>query len=81
MTSQPPAATAVATPPLTQKLGRLIRLSPDEAVVLQDLQSATRLVRHNREIVTQGRKYDALLVMIEGIQSDTGSSTTVGVKS
>lgn len=67
MASQPPAATAAVRTPLTHKLGRLIRLSPDEAAVLHNLQSATRLVRHNREIITQGRKYDALLVMIEGI--------------
>jgi CRP-like cAMP-binding protein len=62
MTLQPPTRT-----PLTQKLARFARLLPDETIVLQKLQSATRLVRRNREIITQGRKYDALLIMIEGI--------------
>jgi CRP-like cAMP-binding protein len=62
----PPSAPSVNTP-LTRKLVQLVDLSPEEVTVLQDLQSKTRLVRRNREIVTQGRKYDALFVMIDGI--------------
>lgn len=62
----PPSASLVNTP-LTRKLVQLVDLSPDEVTLLQGLQSMTRLVRRNREIVTQGRKYDALFVMIDGI--------------
>ena len=61
-----PSASLTNTP-LTRKLVQLVDLSPDEVTLLQGLQSMTRLVRRNREIVTQGRKYDALFVMIDGI--------------
>src|SRR5262249_54047194 len=62
-TGQPrPAATA-----LTRKLGQLVSLSVAEIAVLRDLQSATRLVGRNREIVAEGGKYDGLLVLIEGV--------------
>ena len=61
-----PSASLINTP-LTRKLVQLVDLSPDEVTLLQGLQSMTRLVRRNREIVTQGRKYDALFVMIDGI--------------
>jgi CRP-like cAMP-binding protein len=60
--NEPPAAL-----PLTRKLVQLADLSPEEVTVLQGLQSKTRLVRRNREIVSQGRRYDALFVMIDGI--------------
>ena len=53
--------------PLTRKLAQYVPLSADEIVVLRDLQLATRLVGRNREIISEGRKYDALLVLIEGV--------------
>ena len=62
MTSPPSCAR-----PLTDKLARLVALAPDEIAVLEDLQSTTRIVRRNREIVTEGKKYDALFVLIDGI--------------
>jgi CRP-like cAMP-binding protein len=62
----PPGAPSVHTP-LTRKLVQLVDLSPEEVAVLQGLQLKTRLVRRSREIVTQGRKYDALFVMLGGI--------------
>jgi len=31
------------------------------------LQSDTRVIRRNREIITEGRKYDALLILIDGV--------------
>ena len=62
----PPNVSSVSLP-FTRKLVQLVDLSPEEVTVLQGLQSKTRLVRRNREIVTQGRKYDALFVMIDGI--------------
>ena len=62
----PPSVPSINTP-LTRKLVQLVDLSPEEVTVLQGLQSKTQLVRRNREIVTQGRKYDAVFVMIDGI--------------
>jgi CRP-like cAMP-binding protein len=52
--------------PLTKKLAQLVRLAPDEIAILEDLQSATRRVRRNREVLTQGQKYDVLFVLIDG---------------
>jgi len=53
--------------PLTRKLSRLVTLAHDEIAILDDLQSKTRVVRRNREIMTEGRKYDALLILIDGV--------------
>ena len=53
--------------PLIRRLVQLVDLSPEEVTILEGLQSNTRLIRRNREIVTQGRRYDALFVMIDGI--------------
>ena len=50
--------------PLTRKLAQYVPLSADEIVVLRDLQLATRLVGRNREIISEGRKYEALFVLI-----------------
>jgi CRP-like cAMP-binding protein len=52
---------------LTKKLAQLVRLAPDEIAILEDLQSATRTVRRNRELLTQGQKYDVLFVLVDGI--------------
>jgi CRP-like cAMP-binding protein len=53
--------------PLTQKLARLVSLSAADAVVLDALQSPTRPVARNRELISAGRKYDGLLILIDGI--------------
>lgn len=53
--------------PLTRKLSHLVTLASDEISILDDLQSATRVIRRNREIITEGRKYDALLILIDGV--------------
>lgn len=52
--------------PLVRKLAHFVALSPDEIVVLRDLQSAGQRVRRHREIISEGRKYDALFVLVEG---------------
>jgi CRP-like cAMP-binding protein len=67
MPPQPTPAKLRAARPLTQKLSRLVTLSPDEVSVLENLQSTTRIVRRNREIITEGRKYDGLLILIDGV--------------
>lgn len=66
-TTQSPRAKAAVGSSLAQRLGEFVALSSAEIEVLRDLQAVTRTVRHNREIVVQGRGYDALLVMVEGI--------------
>jgi len=53
--------------PLAKKLARLVRLAPDEIAILEDLQSATRTIRRNREVLAQGQKYDVLFVLIDGV--------------
>jgi CRP-like cAMP-binding protein len=52
--------------PLTRKLAWLAGLAPDEMVALDALPSVTRPVRRNREIVTEGRNYETLFVLLEG---------------
>jgi CRP-like cAMP-binding protein len=52
--------------PLVRKLAHFVALSADEVILLGDLQSARQVVRRHREIVTEGRKYDALFVLVEG---------------
>src|SRR5580704_1287613 len=60
--SQAPAAAT----PLTAKLARLVALLPEETAALSALQSSTRVVALNREIITAGRKYDGVFVLIDG---------------
>src|SRR5215472_5760934 len=67
MASRPMSAKPSVAKPLTRKLSRLVTLAPDEIAVLDDLQSATRVVRRNREIITEGRKYDGLLILMDGV--------------
>jgi len=52
--------------PLIRKLAHFVALSPDEVMLLRDMQSGRQVVRRHREIVTEGRKYDALFVLFEG---------------
>ena len=67
MTAQPTIAKPRGARPLTYKLAQLVALAPDEIAVLEDLQSTTRIVRRNREILTEGQQYDALFVLIDGV--------------
>jgi CRP-like cAMP-binding protein len=60
------SATEPATP-LTDKLARLVELAPDEVAVLRDFQSDGRRVPRGREIIAEGRSYDGLLTLIEGV--------------
>ena len=51
---------------LVRKLSHFILLSPGEIALLEDLQSARLAVRRHREIVSAGRRYDTLFVLLEG---------------
>ena len=55
-----------AATPLTQKLSRLVALSAAETELLRDLQSNPRRIARGREIVAEGRKYDGLLILLDG---------------
>lgn len=52
--------------PLAKKLAWFAGLSPDEVAALDALRPASRAVRRNREIVTEGRNYETLLILLEG---------------
>src|SRR5499433_1948973 len=67
MPPRPTTAKPCVAKPLTRKLSRLVALAPGETAILDDLQSETRIIRRNREIITEGRKYDALFVLIDGV--------------
>jgi CRP-like cAMP-binding protein len=53
--------------PLTRKLAQLVSLSAEEVAILRELQSPTRSVGRNREIISEGLKYDGLLILIDGV--------------
>ena len=53
--------------PLTKKLATLLPMSDADAAILDSLQSPTRGIPRNREIISAGRKYDGLLILIDGI--------------
>ena len=57
---------AVLSNPLTRKLSRLVALSPPEIELLSELQSHGRRAARGREIIAEGRKYDELLILLEG---------------
>jgi CRP-like cAMP-binding protein len=52
--------------PLTRKLAHLVALLPEEIAVLREFQSSPRRVARGREIIVEGRKYDSLMVLLEG---------------
>jgi CRP-like cAMP-binding protein len=56
----------VATP-LTKKLTRLVPLSAADAAVLDGLQSPIQAVPRHRELISTGRRYDGLLILLEGL--------------
>lgn len=53
--------------PLTRKLSRLVTLSAAETAVLAEFQANPRRVGRGREIIVEGRKYDALMVLLDGV--------------
>jgi len=58
---------AVPDVPLTRKLSRLLQLAPAEIEVLRELQAHGRRVSRGREIIAEGRKYDELQILLEGV--------------
>jgi CRP-like cAMP-binding protein len=62
---QPPA-TAPNALPFTRRLAQLVPLSADEIAILGELQSTTRSVQRNRDIIMEGRSYGSILIIMEG---------------
>jgi CRP-like cAMP-binding protein len=52
--------------PLARKLAWFGDLSAADIEVLDGLHTTTRLVRRNRDIVTEGRSYETMFVLMEG---------------
>jgi CRP-like cAMP-binding protein len=52
--------------PFVRKLSHFVALSPGEIAVLNELQSDRLVVRRHREIITEGRTYDCMYVLIQG---------------
>jgi CRP-like cAMP-binding protein len=52
--------------PLTRKLSHLVALRPGEIAVLREFQANARRAARGREIIVEGRKYDSLMVLLEG---------------
>jgi CRP-like cAMP-binding protein len=52
--------------PFVRKLTHFVALSPEEITALNELQSDRLVVRRHREIITEGRTYDCLYILIEG---------------
>jgi CRP-like cAMP-binding protein len=53
--------------PLTLKMSRLFALTPTEMAVLVEFQASPRRVARGRELVLEGRKYDGLMVLLDGV--------------
>jgi CRP-like cAMP-binding protein len=62
-TAEPPSLAF----PLTSKLARLVPLTAEETAALAALQSPIRAVPRNREIISAGRRYDGVFLLIDGV--------------
>ena len=52
---------------LSRKLARYAPLSPEQIAAVDDLQLPPTAIRRNREIVLEGRRYEELFVLVEGV--------------
>jgi len=48
------------------RLAKLVPLTPDEMAILHELQSSPRTVQRHRDIITEGRSYGSLFIVMEG---------------
>jgi CRP-like cAMP-binding protein len=53
--------------PLTRKLTEILPLSADETSILNGLQSNPRTIKRHRDVITEGRNYGSLFVVLDGI--------------
>src|SRR5579863_6242333 len=66
MGGAPPLPAVPSTFPFTRRLAQLVPLSPDDVGILHDLQSNPRTVQRHRDIITEGRSYGSLFIIMEG---------------
>jgi CRP-like cAMP-binding protein len=64
MGGTPSAATVLNA--FTSRLAQLVPVSPDEVAILCELQSSPRSVQRHRDIITEGRSYGGLFIIMEG---------------
>lgn len=60
-----PLPTAISNA-FAHRLAQLVPLSLDEIAVLCDLQAAPRTVQRHRDIITEGRSYGGLFIILDG---------------
>ncbi len=61
------ASSATTVPnAFVSRLAKLVPLSPEETAVLNELQSSPRTVQRHRDIITEGRSYGSLFIIMEG---------------
>jgi CRP-like cAMP-binding protein len=53
--------------PLTRKLAEMLSLSEDETSILNGLQSNYRTIERHRDVITEGRNYASLFIVLEGL--------------
>ena len=51
---------------IVNRLTKLVPLTPDEMAILHELQSSPRTVQRHRDIITEGRSYGSLFIVMEG---------------
>jgi len=52
--------------PFTRRLAQLVPVSSDEVAILAELQSNTRTVQRNRDIIMEGRSHGSIIIIMEG---------------
>ncbi|HTW54222.1 MAG TPA: Crp/Fnr family transcriptional regulator [Stellaceae bacterium] len=60
-----PSATTVPNA-FVNRLAKLVPLTPDETAILHELQSSPRTVQRHRDIITEGRSYGSIFIVMEG---------------
>lgn len=60
-----PSGTTVANA-LVSRLSQLVTLSAEEIAVLRELQANPRTVQRHRDIITEGRNYSSIFIILEG---------------
>lgn len=60
-----PSATTVANA-LVSRLSQIVTLSAEEIAVLLELQANPRTVQRHRDIITEGRNYSSIFIILEG---------------
>jgi CRP-like cAMP-binding protein len=62
-----PNTAAVGVPPLTRRLTEVVSLSSDEVSILNGLQANPRTIKRHRDVITEGRNYGSVFIVLEGM--------------